>query len=151
MPQVIKLKGGDITCYSPEEYKMDTPVKEIEDLPFVAKLKKKDKNNGMYWTVKSTGNPDVPFTFMNDCDLGSEYARLYLNHLLSVERSSIALSLGWIVSAMRKYPEDEASGIWVGFFYLIQEFARIGAQAVRIIQSKEAPDTEPSHKDSAGA
>jgi len=145
-----KVEDLDLRRIPPEELKMDTPINDLFDLPFVTKGSKRGKGDRKFWDCKSTGVLGEPGTYLADCDLGSEYGRLYLNHLIS--KSDGALPLTWIVKYMNMDNlKDEKRGISVGFLFAIQEFAEIGARFVQSLQSKEAPDTEPSHKDSSGA
>ena len=126
----------------PHQLKMDTPISDIADLPFVTTLKKSRK----FWDCKSTGIPGASGTFFADCDLGREYGRLYVNHLIS--DTDLPLPITWIVKGMNNL-EDETHGIAVGFLFVLQELAQIGAKAVQMMQTEKAPATKTSPQDNA--
>jgi hypothetical protein len=129
-----KVEDLDLRCISPKDLKMDTPIKDLFDLPFVTKGTKNSKKDRKFWDCKSTGILDAPGTYFADCDLGTEYGRLYLNHLIS--GSDCPLPLSWIVGGMNNL-KDETRGIAIGFLFAVQEFAKIGAQLAQLAQTGE--------------
>jgi len=139
MTKELTWKDLEEKCIRSEDLKMDTPINDLFDLPFVTKGKKNTKNDRKFWDCKPTGVLDAPGTFFGDCDLGTEYGRLYLNHLIS--KSDCPLPLTWIVSEMNNL-EDEKRGLSVGFLSTLQDFAKIGAQLVQLGQTGELDEIQ---------
>jgi hypothetical protein len=80
-----------------------------DNLPFVQRLNGGEGctgNNLCHWVVKSTGS------YATDCDLGQEYARLFIPFL----RVNLGpMMLAWIVLDMTEFHTEETKGIVVGF------------------------------------
>jgi hypothetical protein len=134
-----KVEDLELKCTPPAHLKMDTPISDLYDLPFVTCGNKKTKKGRKFWDCKSTGVLGEPGTYFGDCDLGTEYGRLYLNHLVS--KAENPLPLTWIVGGMNNL-KDEKRGISVGFLFVIQEFAKIGAQFVQLAQTGELDEIQ---------
>ena len=134
-----KVEDLDLKCTPLEELNLDSPINDLFDLPFVIKGTKRGKDDRKFWDCKSIGVLDEPGSYFGDCDLGTEYGRLYLNHLIS--KSDCPLPLTWIVGEMNNL-KDEKRGISVGFLFMIQEFAKIGAKTIQMLQSEEAPEKD---------
>jgi len=123
-----ELKAMGMKFPGLEDIKLDPPITDMDQLPFVSSKKKKDRK---FWNVKPTGEIGTPGTYISDCNQGHEYAQLYLNYLLN---ASIApLPLTWIVSEMNNL-DDDNKGVSVGFLTALQDYAML---AVQHIQAKK--------------
>ena len=104
--------------------KLDSPITHIKQLPFVV-YKRNERN---YWNVNPIEDYDTPGNFMADCNRGTQYACSYLNNLLH----SYGVALTWITEKMVELRGDRYNGIAVGFLSTIQEYAKLGAQFIKV-------------------
>jgi len=109
--------------------KEHAPLDDL-NLPFIKdspdwKPGKSERGPRCFWSVKTTGDVQA------DCELGKEYARALLDHML---RTRCGPLLGWVAFAMADDPrfyEGEEKMIMVGFMAEIARNAMYGRHIIK--------------------